>query len=215
VYADIKRFGKRRTMTDAERDFQLIYREYYPKIVGYLRRLVGEAEAEDVAQETFVKANKALDGFRGDSSLSTWLYRIATNAAMDHLRKPASRRAPPIPGGLPDDDSSVGDAIAPGDSAPVLDTLLIRKDMNECIRGIVDSLPENYRTVLVLSDLEGMTNAEIAEVVGISLDTVKIRLHRARTRLREELKAKCNLYHDERNELACDRKATLLKFLKN
>ncbi len=201
-------------MTDAGRDFQLVYREYYPKIVGYLRRLVGEAEAEDVAQETFVKASKALDGFRGDSSLSTWLYRIATNAAMDHLRKPASRRTPPIPGGLPDDDSSVGDDRAPGDSVPVLDTLLIRKDMNECIRGIVDGLPENYRTVLVLSDLEGMMNAEIAEVVGISLDTVKIRLHRARVRLRKELEAKCNFYRDERNELACDRKTTPLQFLK-
>jgi RNA polymerase sigma-70 factor (ECF subfamily) len=201
-------------MTDAGRDFQLIYREYYPKIVGYLRRLVGEAEAEDVAQETFVKASKALDGFRGDSSLSTWLYRIATNAAMDHLRKPASRQTHPITASSPDDDSPAGDDAVPDDSAPVLDTLLIRKDMNECIRNIVDGLPENYRTVLVLGDLEGLANAEIAEVFGISLDTVKIRLHRARTRLRKELKAKCDFYHDERNELACDRKTTPLKFLK-
>ncbi len=201
-------------MTNEENDFQHIYGEYYPKIVGYLRRLVGEAEAEDVAQDVFLKVNNALDGFRGESSLSTWIYRIATNAAMDHLRKPASRQTPPIPSSSPDDDSSVGDDTVPDDSAPVLDTLLIRKDMNECIRGIVDGLPENYRTVLVLSDLEGLTNAEIAEVCGISLDTVKIRLHRARTRLRKELKAKCDFYHDERNELACDRKTTPLKFLK-
>lgn len=102
----------------------------------------------------------------------------------------------------------------PDDSAPVLDSLLIRKDMNECIRGIVDSLPGNYRTALVLSELEGLTNAEIAEVAGISLDTVKIRLHRARMRLKKELEAKCNFYHDERNELACDRKTTPLDFLK-
>lgn len=201
-------------MADDQNDFSTIYKEYYPKIVGYLRRLVGEADAEDVAQETFAKASKALVGFRGEASLSTWIYRIATNAAMDHLRKPASRQTANIPGGVPHDDSSDGEDPIPDSGTPVLDTLLIRKDMNECIRSIVDSLPENYRTVLVLSELEGLTNAEIAEVLGISLDTVKIRLHRARTRLRKELEAKCNFYRDERNELSCDRNTTPLKFLK-
>ena len=84
--------------------------------------------------------------------------------------------------------------------------------MNECIRGIVESLPDNYRSVLVLSEFEGLTNTEIAEVAGISLDTVKIRLFRARARLKKELEAKCNFYHDDRNELACDRKTISLKF---
>ncbi len=199
-------------MGDEVKDFQKIYHEYYPRIAGYLRRLVGEAEDEDVAQEVFVKVSRSLDGFRGESSLSTWLYRIATNAAMDHMRKPASRQAANMPAGSDDDPSDSEDTI-PDSDAPVLDALLIRKDMNECIRGIVDGLPENYRNVIVLSELEGFTNAEIAEVLGLSLDTVKIRLHRARTRLRKELEAKCNFYRDERNELACDRKTTL-KFLK-
>ena len=200
-------------MTDAEGDFQLIYHEYYPKIVGYLRRLVGEPDAEDVAQETFVKASKALKGFRGNSSLSTWLYRIATNAAMDHLRKPASHRTANVPGGTSDDDMP-GENTIPDDGKPVLDTLLIRKDMNECIRGIVNSLPESYGAVLVLSEFEGLTNAEIADILRVSLETVKIRLHRARTRLRKEMEAKCNFYRDERNELACDRKTTSLTFIK-
>ncbi len=194
-------------MSIEQKNFPAIYEEYYPKIVGYLRRLVGDHDAEDVAQETFVKAAKALDGFRGDSSLSTWLYRIATNAAMDHLRRPASRA-----GDAPDDVSETGGEVQDPDT-PVLDTLLIRKDMNECIRGIVDSLPDNYRNVLVLSELEGFANAEICEVLGLSLDTVKIRLHRARTRLRKELETHCSFYRDERNELSCDRKTTHLKFL--
>jgi RNA polymerase sigma-70 factor (ECF subfamily) len=86
--------------------------------------------------------------------------------------------------------------------------------MNDCIRGIVEGLQENYRAVLVLSDFEELTNLEIADILGISSDTVKIRLHRARTRLRKELKAKCNLYRDERNELACERTPTSLIFLK-
>ena len=199
-------------MTDNKKEFSAIYAEYRPKIVGYLRRLVGDADAEDVAQEVFVKVSRSLDNFRGDSSLSTWIYRIATNAATDHLRKPSSRQAFPATGGPPDDEAPADDSEALDDGTPVLDTLLIRKDMNECIRGIVDSLPENYRTVVVLGEIEGLTNAEIAEVLGISLDTVKIRLHRARVRLKKELEAKCSFYHDTRNELACDRKTIHLKF---
>lgn len=190
-------------MIDDLTDFSGIYSTYYPKIVGYLRRVVGESEAEDIAQEVFVKVNTALAGFRGESRLSTWIYRIATNAAMDHVRSSASARshvdksvdaeADDLPGNVQDD-------------APLLDTLLIRKDMNECIQGIVNGLPDNYRAVLVLSDLEGFSNAEIADVLGLSLDTVKIRIHRARARLRSEMEARCRLYRDDRNELACDRK---------
>lgn len=201
-------------MNAQEVKFLDVYGEFRPKILNYLRRLVGEHEAEDLAQEVFIKVGRGIGDFRGESSLSTWIYRIATNAAMDHLRKPASRQTPPLPGGPQDGDSSVGDDTVPDDSTPHLDTLLIRKDMNDCIRGIVDGLQENYRTALVLSDIEGLTNAEIAEVLGASVDTVKIRLHRARMRLKKELEAKCNFYQDERNELSCDRKATPLKFLK-
>ena len=95
--------------------------------------------------------------------------------------------------------------------ATSLDSQLVRKEMNECIRGIVDGLPENYRAVLALSEVEEFTNAEISQILGISLDVVKIRLHRARARLKKELEAKCNFYRDERNELACDRKTTHLK----
>jgi RNA polymerase sigma-70 factor (ECF subfamily) len=202
-------------MSHESRDFQELYSEYYPKIVAYLRRMVGELEAEDAAQETFVKISRSLGGFRGESSLSTWIYRIATNTAMDHLRKPSSRRSSRHMDGPADDDSPVHDESATtADREPLLDTLLIRKDMNECIRGLVNDLPENYRTVLVLGDLEGFTNAEIAEILGLSLDAVKIRLHRARLRLKQSMDRACNLYRDERNELSCDRKAPSLQFHK-
>src|SRR5512143_1525502 len=142
------------TMSSSKQDFSTIYAEYYPKIVRYLTRLIGELEAEDAAQETFVKIDRSLDNFRGESSLSTWIYRIATNTAMDHLRKPASRFAQTGNGGSPAEEED-----ATPDSSPLHDTLLVRKDMNECIRGIVDNLPEDYRAVLVLSEFEDMTNA--------------------------------------------------------
>lgn len=85
-----KRTGDDMT-TDAD-DFQAIHDEYRPKIVRYLSRLVGESEAEDLGQEVFIKVGKALQGFQGKSSLSTWIYRIATNAALDRLRSRSSLR---------------------------------------------------------------------------------------------------------------------------
>lgn len=206
---------ERSAMAEDQKDFQTIYTTYYPKIARYLRRLVGDGDAEDVAQEVFVKVSRSLDNFRGEARLSTWIYRIATNTAMDHLRKPTAQQVKrQASGPTADDNSPDNDSVAPIDNDPLLDTLLIRKDMNECIRGLVNDLPENYRTVLVLGDLEGFTNAEISDVLGLSLDTVKIRLHRGRQRLKKAMDRACHLYHDERNELSCDRKSATLEFKK-
>ena len=99
-----------------------------------------------------------------------------------------------------------------GEKIPSIETSLIRKEMNECIRDFIENLPESYRTVIVLSELEGLKNNEVAEVLGITVDTVKIRLHRARARLKRELDAGCNFYRDERNELACDLKTAFKRF---
>jgi RNA polymerase sigma-70 factor, ECF subfamily len=83
---------------------------------------------------------------------------------------------------------------------------MIREEMKECICGFIDRLPENHKAVTVLSELGGLKNSEIVEILGISLDTVKIRLHRARARFRKGLDIGCNFFRDERNEFACDRK---------
>jgi RNA polymerase sigma-70 factor (ECF subfamily) len=196
-----------------KQDFQDIYSNFNEKLRLYLARLVGEAESEDVTQEVFLKVNASLAEFRGDSSLSTWIYRIATNTAIDHNRKSSARlKEQTADGHLPDD--SMPEESMTVDPTPPQDRQLIRKEMNDCIKGVVDGLPESYRTVLILSDLEELANNEIAEVLDISLETVKIRLHRARTRLKKELEHHCSFYKDERNELACDRKVPSLKFLK-
>jgi RNA polymerase sigma-70 factor (ECF subfamily) len=190
-------------------DFQKIYETYFPRIAAYLRRMVGEHDAEDLAQEVFVKVSMALDNFRGDSTLATWIYQIATNTARDHLRKLSSAQASRVLDNSPDDMEEIME-----DARPVTDTMLIRKEMNDCIRETIDSLPENYRAVLLLSDIEGLTNIEIAEALDMTLENVKIRLRRARARLKKELGEKCQFYHDERNELACDRKPPTIKFRK-
>ena len=84
----------------------------------------------------------------------------------------------------------------------------IRDEMTECIREYVDKLPTDYRTVIILSEIKDLKNREIADILGISLDAVKIRLHRARVQLKTEFEAGCDFYNDEEGNLACDRKKT-------
>ena len=86
------------------------------------------------------------------------------------------------------------------------DQKVIRDEMSDCIREFVDRLPSDYRTIIILNELEGFTNNEIAEILQISLDTAKIRLHRARAQLKKSLETGCDFYLDESSELACDRK---------
>jgi RNA polymerase sigma-70 factor (ECF subfamily) len=201
-------------MQHSELEFQRIYADFQPKILRYMGRMVGEREAEDLTQEVFVKVDRALDGFRGESSLSTWLYRIATNAALDRRRSPSFQRSAPY--SLADDAGETGDEAETagrearvGEGAPSAEQQLIRREMSECIRDFVERLPDNYRTALVLSEMEGLKNGEIAEVLGVSLETVKIRLHRARAKLRKELMAHCDPAWVENNEFLPDLRCIL------
>jgi RNA polymerase sigma-70 factor, ECF subfamily len=178
-------------------DFPHVYGEFHGKIHRYLERLVGPTDADDVTQETFAKVGQALPQFREDSSLSTWIYRIATNAAYDRLRS----RSPHAPRHVPID---LHPAVE--DKGPSADQRLARREMNACIDDYVARLPASYRSVVVLSEHEGLTNKEIADTLGVTLDTVKIRLHRARARLRKDLGDGCDFYRDDRNEFACDPK---------
>ncbi|MGB9080708.1 MAG: sigma-70 family RNA polymerase sigma factor [Desulfuromonadaceae bacterium] len=184
-------------------DFSAVYREYQPKIQRYLTHLSGESEASDLTQTVFLKVSRSLDGFRGESSLSTWIYRIATNTALDHAASSSVRQKDCEQ--LFENDGSVDDF--PDSRLQGTDREYIRREMNACIRGVVDQLPENYRTVLLLGEFEELSNTEIAAILDISLDAVKIRLHRARTALRNAMESRCSFYHDERSELMCDRKS--------
>jgi RNA polymerase sigma-70 factor, ECF subfamily len=176
-------------------DFDDLYAEFHARIRRYLSRLVSAREAEDLTQEVFARVSKALPRFRGDSKVSTWVYRIATNIAFDRLRSPAFARGGQVllEGERPTTERSAG-----------IELVLVRKEMNDCIRQYIDGLPPSYRSVVILSEQEELTNQEIADALGITLDTVKIRLHRARARLRSQLGTGCAFYRDERNELACE-----------
>jgi RNA polymerase sigma-70 factor (ECF subfamily) len=178
--------------------FDDVYSEFQPKIGRFLCRLVGPDEADDLAQEVFLKISQALPDFRGDSTLATWVYRIASNSALDKLRSRSSRRFSDVP---------LTSETRATDRPPDGERLVFRKEMRECLDQFISKLPPNYRSAFVLSEYEELTNPEIAAALGISLDAVKIRLHRARQLLQVELRSRCDFSRDARNELVCEPKS--------
>lgn len=195
-------------MKNNEPDFESVYGEFHPKINRYLERMVGKTEAEDLTQEVLMKVNRSLKQFQGNSSLSTWIYRLATNSALDRLRSRTFRQNEQkiSLSDIGDESEAEEKDIQTQEKELSVEREAIRNEMNVCIREFVDKLPENYRTVIILSELKDLKNQEIAEILGISLDAVKIRLHRARVRLKAEFEDGCDFYHDEDGKLACDRK---------
>lgn len=166
--------------------FEVWVRESTPRLVAVTRRMLGsDDEARDVVQEAFVSAFRSLDRFEGQSRLSTWLHRIAVNAALMRLRrrrrKPETSIEELLPGFL--EDGHFEDQPARW-RAPA-DDLLGRDEVRRSVRDAIDRLPEGHRTVLLLRDIEELDTAEVAEMLDITPGAVKTRLHRARAALRE------------------------------
>jgi RNA polymerase sigma-70 factor (ECF subfamily) len=195
----------REAMRAAEdRRFETLHARYRPEIVRYLSRLAGPNEAEDLAQEVFLKVGRGLDDFRGESGFRTWIYRIARNAAIDRLRSRSAGEDRLAEFRELDDSAGEGDILERMESPlPTVERILADKETHGCLRRHVGLLPGSYREILDLSEWAELTNPEIAEKLGVSLDTVKIRLHRARKRLKETCETNCTVYRDERDELAC------------
>ncbi len=172
--------------------FTELYQENYPKVFSFLLNATNDPVlTEDLVQETFIRALNKLDTFRHEASIIVWLNRISYNLFLDHVRKKN-----PI---LIDDFE--GQVIAEDSSAEEVE----QKLMSECIRSKIQLLRENYRTPLYL-DINGYSNQEIAEILNCSLDNAKIRLHRAKKKIKEILDDDCNMYYDERNVLCCSQK---------
>ncbi len=188
-----------------EPDFANVFDEFQRPIYNYLLRMTqNQAEAEDLTQETFIRVHRSLPTFRGEANLSTWIYRIATNVSLDHFRRGATRQAKAALS--LEETQSEGEWVV-DEKASAPEQVAAQSEMSDCVQGFIGRLPATYRTVLVLHDLQGLKNREIAEVLDCSLDTVKIRLHRARKKLRASLNAGCDFAHDERNVFVCEPKA--------
>jgi RNA polymerase sigma-70 factor, ECF subfamily len=156
-------------------------------------------EAEDVLQETFISAFRALDRFEGRSQLSTWLYRIAYNAALMRLRK---RELPTVSIDEPIENEE-GDPIPRQlvDWGAVPDQVLLNGELRRALDAAVAALPETLRSVFVLRDIEGLSTADTASVLDLTQTNVKVRLHRARLALRERLSSYFeSTREDERRE---------------
>lgn len=171
--------------------FETLVRRYQGWVFTLaLRMLADRAEAEDVAQEIFLKAYRGLKRFRGESRFSTWLYAIASHHCLNHLA--ARRRRPQHdgpgsarPNPALEDRPALVDRLA--DPAPRADALLERADRARLVQAELANLTEEHRIILILRDIQGLSYEEIAEALRLELGTVRSRLHRARMEMKARL----------------------------
>jgi len=176
-----------RAAAGEEAAFEALVYRYQARVYRLACRLTGsETDAKDALQEAFLAAYRGLPGFRSESRFSTWLYRIATNAALMRRRARERRPAESLEAFLPRFDEDGLHAAEPSDlqAASRADELLDRKTLAAKARAGLERLPDIYRDAFVLRDLEEMSTAEVAELLGIDAATVRQRVHRARLMLR-------------------------------
>ena len=161
--------------------FEKLVLEYEKSVYAITQRMTGNAEdAADMTQETFIKAYNSLSSFRGDSKFSVWLYRIATNVCLDFLR--SRSRKPTVSLSVEDDDGEEVELdIADESQSP--ERLLERGLTRDAVRRGLDALSPEYRQILLLREIQGLSYEEIADVLTLEVGTVKSRIFRARKRL--------------------------------
>jgi RNA polymerase sigma-70 factor (ECF subfamily) len=176
--------------------FGLLVSKYQRKLGRLLSRLIRDpAEVEDVAQETFIKAYRALGSFRGDSAFYTWLYRIGINTAKNYLVS-QGRRAP-----TRDVDSEDAEGFEEGELLRDIDTperLLFSKQIGATVNSAMDALPEELRTAIMLREIEGMSYEDIAKIMDCPIGTVRSRIFRAREAVAEKLRPLLETAPDKR-----------------
>jgi RNA polymerase sigma-70 factor (ECF subfamily) len=169
-------------------DVEQVFRDYAPRIYNLARRMLSnDADAEDVTQDVLLRVMRKLDTFRGEAAFPTWLHRVTVNAALGHRRKQAVREVHRVRDPLDEflEDGSHGGPVrrwAVGPEQEILD-----RETHQLIEKAIAELPEIYRDVYVLADVEGLSNQEIADMLGLSTAAVKSRLHRARLLMRNAL----------------------------
>lgn len=175
-----------RVQNGDKRAFDLLVRKYQHKVIGLVSRYVrSHAECEDIAQESFIRAWRAIGSFRGDSAFYTWLYKIAVNTAKNHLV--AMGRRPPT------DDIDAEDAVFMVGAERMQDNAtpereMMRQEIEQSVFSTVQALPEELRTAITLREVDGLSYDEIAEAMGCPIGTVRSRIFRAREAIDEKLR---------------------------
>ncbi|HMM44762.1 MAG TPA: RNA polymerase sigma factor RpoE [Candidatus Macondimonas sp.] len=177
----------RRVQRGDKTAYDLLVRKYQHKVIKLVSRYVYDpSDAHDVAQEAFIKAYRALPGFRGDSAFYTWLYRIAINTAKNHV---AARGRAPVSSasefGSEDSEVDFSSRLSDIDTP---EALLLTDEVRRTILSAIDALPQDLRTALILREIEGMSYEEIAKTMECPVGTVRSRLFRARDTIDAELK---------------------------
>ncbi|MEY2777843.1 MAG: hypothetical protein RLY30_1941 [Pseudomonadota bacterium] len=169
--------------------FALLVTKYQRKVIRLIARLIRDpAEVEDVAQEAFLKAYRALPQFRGESAFYTWLYRIAVNTAKNHLVAQGRR---PIPMSSFQDDDDDGEPFAADEAIADIqtpDSVLLSRQIAETVNRAIEALPVELRTAVTLREIEGLSYEEIAEAMNCPIGTVRSRIFRAREVIAEQIR---------------------------
>lgn len=177
--------------------FGLLVSKYQRKLVRLLSRLIRDpAEVEDVAQEAFIKAYRALPSFRGDSAFYTWLYRIGVNTAKNYLVS-QGRRAPTST----DVGSEEAETFEDGEQLRDINTpehILLSKQIGETVNSAMEALPEELRTAIMLREIEGLSYEEIATIMDCPIGTVRSRIFRAREAVADRLRPLLDTAPDKR-----------------
>lgn len=182
-----------------------LYKTYSKRVSLYLSRFVGRDEAEDLMQEVFIKVFNSISSFKGDSQISTWIYKIATNTAIDKLKSSNYRKVETKTSSL-DYIEPLKYGIKSENAQSDIEYNFLKKEMNQCIADYINKLQDNYRAIFLLKEYDYLSFEEISEITNISIENVKIRLHRARKKLHELLLTNCSFYYDEHSKLSCDKK---------
>jgi RNA polymerase sigma-70 factor (ECF subfamily) len=182
---------------ETQASLEAVLAEVAQPVLRYLERYVGDrAVAEDLRQETLLRIARGYEAFAGRASAKTWALAIANRVAADHFRQPERRQR----------IVELDEAPEAVDPEREIGERMVVDEMNRCVRQVIDSLPETYRAALILHDIEERAIGQTAEICGCSVATAKIRLHRARRRLREALQQECAFYRDDEGVYRCDRK---------
>ncbi len=186
-----------RAQAGDKRAFELLVIKYQRKVERLLSRIVrNQDEIEDVAQEAFIKAYRALGNFRGDSAFYTWLYRIAVNTAKNYLIS-QGRRAPTSTEFDAEEAEGFEDATGLRDIATP-DAQLMSKQIGEIVNRTIDALPDELRTAITLREIEGLSYEEIAQIMDCPIGTVRSRIFRAREAVAEQLRPQLGMNKDRR-----------------
>jgi RNA polymerase sigma-70 factor (ECF subfamily) len=178
------------TRTGDEAAFAELVGRYRHQITSYIYRMTSDYEtAVDLSQETFVRVYRAADRYQASHAFSTYIYRIATNLAISELRRRKRRRLVSLTGFFQSRDGAPPAEFNPPDERPLQDTALVERERRLAVERAIQTLPDRYRAPLVLRDVEGKSYEEIALILQTNEGTVKSRISRARSFLRDKLKA--------------------------